>query len=140
MDFAELRAVVDNLDRDLSKENAKISIQKYGGDLDESFIVGTQNGYLRLGVELLKAGVAPYPSTDATEEKKAFSIEVELDYVIDDDSDVQFDYFERTEDLKVRAVHQSFTDRLIPFVVLGVVGLILVLAIFGAITVAKSLF
>ena len=48
MQTDELSSIVNRLDQDISRENARVTIQKYGGDLDEAFVVGTPNGYLRL--------------------------------------------------------------------------------------------
>lgn len=92
MQTDELNAIVNRLDQDICRNNAKVTIQKYGGDPDESFVVATPKGYLRLGVELLKAGLAPYVSPERA------TIDVDIEYLIDDESDVQFDYFERRED------------------------------------------
>ena len=133
MQTDELSAIVNRLDQDISRDNAKITIQKYGGDLAESFVVGTPNGYLRLGVEFLKAGLAPH----ASPEKPA--IDVDVEYLIDDDSDVQFDYFERKDQLTIKTYQSSFVDKLIPLVLLGVVGSVLVLAIVGLRTLIRAL-
>ena len=132
MQTDELSAIVNRLDQDISRDNAKITIQKYGGDLEEAFVVGTPNGYLRLGVEFLKAGLAPH----ASPEKPA--IDVDVEYLIDDDSDVQFDYFERKDQLTIQTYQSSFVDKLIPFVLLAIVGSVLVLAIVGLRTVIRA--
>jgi hypothetical protein len=132
MQTDELSAIVSRLDQDLSRDNAKITIQKYGGDLEESFVVGTPNGYLRLGVEFLKAGLAPQSSPEKPE------IEVDVEYLIDDDSDVQFDYFERKDQLTIKTYQSSFVDKLIPLVLLAIVGSVLVLAIVGLRTVIRA--
>jgi hypothetical protein len=132
METDELRTIVSRLDQTLSRENAKVTIQKYGGDLDEAFVVGTPNGYLRLGVEFLKAGLAPHapPETPA--------IDVDVEYLIDEESDVQFDYFERKAQLTIKSYQSSFVDKLIPLVLLAIVGSVLVLAIVGVRTVIKA--
>lgn len=134
METNELSSIVNRLDQDISRENARITIQKYGGDLTEAFVVGTPNGYLRLGVEFLKAGLAPYASPERAD------IDVDVEYLIHDDSDVQFDYFERREDLAIKIYTRSFVDKLIPLVLLTIVGLVLVLAIVGLRTVFRALF
>ena len=134
METNELNAIVNRLDQDISRNNAKVTIQKYGGDLDESFVVGTPNGYLRLGVEFLKAGLAPYASPERA------AIDVDVEYLIHDDSDVQFDYFERREDLTVETHTGSLVDKLIPIVMLTIAVLVLLLAIVGLRTVVKALF
>jgi hypothetical protein len=132
METDELRTIVNQLDHNLSRENAKVTIQKYGGDLDETFVVGTPNGYLRLGVEFLKAGLAPH----AAPEKPA--IDVDVEYLIDDDSDVQFDYFERKDQLTIKSYQSSFVVKIIPWVLFATVGSVLVLAIVGLRTVIKA--
>ena len=132
METDELRTIINRLDQTLSRENAKITIQKYGGDLDESFVVGTPNGYLRLGVEFLKAGLAPHASPERPE------IAVDVEYLIDDDSDVQFDYFERKDQLTIKSYQGSFVDKVIPWVFFATVGSVLVLAIVGLRTVIKA--
>ena len=128
----DLNAIVNRLDQDISRDNAKITIQKYGGDLTESFVVGTTNGYLRLGVEFLKAGLAPHTSPERS------AIDVDVEYLIDDDSDVQFDYFERKDQLTIKSYQSSFVDKLIPLVLLAIVGSVLILAIVGLRTVIKA--
>ena len=132
MEIDELNSIVNRLDQDISRENAKVTIQKYGGDLDESFVVGTPNGYLRLGVEFLKAGLAPHASSENS------AVDVDVEYLIDDDSDVQFDYFERKDQLTVRTYQSSVVEKLIPLALLAVVGSVLVLAIIGLRTVIKA--
>jgi len=132
MQTDELSSIVNRLDQDISRENAKVTIQKYGGDLDEAFVVGTPNGYLRLGVEFLKAGLMPHSSPEKSE------IDVDVEYLIDDDSDVQFDYFERKDQLTIKSYQSSFVDKLIPWVLFATVGSVLVLAIVGLRTVIKA--
>ncbi len=140
MDMDEIKRIVSDLDKAISKENAKVSLQKYGGDLTEAFIVATEHGYLRLGVEFLKAGFAPYVSTQKTLGKRPYAIDVELDYLITEDSDVHFDYFERTEDVIIKTYQESWVDRAIPVVILGAIVSILALAVVGLVAIAKALF
>jgi len=136
----EIRRIVDELDKSISKENARVSLQRYGGEVEDAFIVATERGYLRLGVEFLKAGIAPYASPDKTLGKRPFAIEVELDYLITEDSDVNFDYFERCEDVTVKTYKESWADRFIPAAIIGGMLSILALAIVGLVVVLKSLF
>jgi len=133
MQTDELSAIVNRLDQDISRDNAKITIQKYGGDLTEAFVVGTPNGYLRLGVEFLKAGLAPHASAERP------AIDVDVEYLIDEDSDVQFDYFERKDQLTIQTYQRSFVEKLIPLLILGIVGSVLVLAIVGLRTLIRAL-
>ena len=139
MNREKLKQIVEDLDKVISKENARVSMQKYGGDLDEAFIVATENGYLRLGVEFLKAGLAPYVNAEKAASRRPYSIDVDLDYLIQEDSDVQFDYFERTEDIKIKTYNPSWVDRAIPIVMLAFLMSVLILAIAGAFAIVKGL-
>jgi len=140
MELGEIKQIVDELDRSVPKENAKVSLQKYGGDVNEAFVVATEHGYLRLGIEFLKAGFAPYVPPEKTMGKRPYAIEVEIDYLITEDSDVRFDYFERNEDVKVKTYEESFVDKLIPVGILGVMLSILALALVGLVAIIKILF
>jgi hypothetical protein len=140
MNLNEIKRIVDELDRGISKENAKVSIQKYGDDLDEAFIVATERGYFRLGVEFLKGGFTPYLSPENTMAKRPYAVDVELDYLLTEDSDVHFDYFERTEDIKIETYQESWMDKVIPVAVFGVVMSVLGLAIVGLVFIMKTLF
>jgi len=140
MNQDDIKQIVDELDRTISKENARVSLQKYGGDLDEAFIVATERGYLRLGVEFLKAGFTPHLSPEKRMGKRPYEIDVELDYLITEDSDVHFDYFERTEDIKIETHQDSWVYRVIPIAVVGVIISVLGLAMVGLVFIMKTLF
>ena len=140
MKLDEIQRIVDELDRGILKENARVSLQRYGGDLDEAFIVATERGYLRMGVEFLKAGLTPYLHTEKSRGKRPNEINVDLEYLITEDSDVQFDYFERTENIKIETYQKSWMDKLIPIAVLGVIILILGFALVGLMFTMKAIF
>jgi len=140
MKLDELKRAVDELDKSIPKGNAKVSLQKYGGDLDEAFIVATERGYLRLGVEFLKAGLAPYVPAERYLGKRPYAIDVDLDYLITEDSDVHFDYFERSEDVTVKTYQESWVNRVIPAAILGAIITILVLAVIGLGAIVKAVF
>ena len=140
MELDKIKQIVYELDENISKENAKVSLQKYGGDLDEAFIVATKRGYLRLGVEFLKAGFAPYISAERALGKRPYEIEVEMDYLITDDSDVNFNYFERREDVTVKTYQESWVDRVLPIAIVGAMFSILALAVVGLVSIIKALF
>lgn len=140
MELAEIKRVVGELDKSIPKDNAKVSLQKYGGDHDEAFIVATERGYLRLGVEFLKAGFAPYVPAEKFLGKRPYAIEVEIDYLLTEDSDVHFDYFERSENVTVKTYQESWMDRIIPIAILGAIISILVLAVVGLAAILKAVF
>ena len=55
MTDSEIQETVRSLDSGISKDNARVLMKQYGGGPDESQIIATRNGFLRLGVELMKA-------------------------------------------------------------------------------------
>lgn len=61
-ELQELGEIVDRLDLLIPRDGATLRIP---GDPDGNTTVGTQQGYLRLGVELLKAGLHPQALGDA---------------------------------------------------------------------------
>lgn len=140
MELSEVERLVGELDAGIPREGARVSLQKYGGDLDEAFVVANTRGYLRLGVEFLKAGLAPHVPSERTLGKRPDAIDVELEYLITDDSDVNFDYFERREDVTVKTYEETWADRVIPFAVLGAILMILALALVGLAALVRSLF
>lgn len=140
MNLDELKDIIGRLDAGIPRENAKVSFQKYGcgdGDLEEAFIVATENGYLRMGVEFLKAGITPHLSPRGG---RPFAIAVDLDYLFAENSDVYFDYFERREEIQVRTYEETWVDKFIPLAASGVILAVLALAIVGLVTIIKALF
>lgn len=140
MNQDELREIIEKLETGISKENARVSIHKYGEGLDEAFIVATENGYLRMGVEFLKAGITPHLPPERFQGERRNAIDVELDYLMAEDSDVHFDYFERNEDMRVETSQESWVDRAIALSVVGIIVTVLALAIFGLVAIIKALF
>ena len=103
-DLSKLAPLVAELDQGVSKNGAVIRLVEPQRAPDKSKIVGNRLGYLRLGVELLKAGLAPEPADKAGE---PFKIDVDLRYVIDPDSDVIFREFELRTDLTAANVYEE---------------------------------
>jgi hypothetical protein len=90
MDRAYIEAAIGNLDAEIPKGDASVVISLYGGGPDECAMVANEAGYLRLGVEMLKAAFAP-----AGHYERAYAIPVELDYLFSPDSEVRINWFER---------------------------------------------
>src|ERR671926_1315732 len=139
MNPEELREIIERLDAALPRENARVSIQTYGEDMEEAFLVATGNGYLRLGVEFLKAGVAPYLPPEKTEGKRPHAVDVDLDYLLDAGSDVRFDYFERNEELPVETEQNTWLDKAAPVTCMVLIIAVGVLALLGLSTIVKAL-
>ncbi len=140
MELDEIERIVGELDKRVPKENARVTLQKYGDGLDEAFIVANEHGYLRLGIEFLKAGFAPYVPAERFLGQRPYAIDVDIDYLMTEDSDVHFDYFERNKDVTVTTNQESWVDRIIPLTILGVIVATLALAIVGLIAIVKALF
>ena len=117
--------MVADLDAAVPRAGARVYLSQYGGGPDESKMVANQRGYLRLGIELLRAAFAP-PSPKSQEQ-----IEVDLRYLLTEESTVGFDWFERREDLADAKLTERRPSRFIPsMLVLGLVA-VLILAMIG---------
>ena len=55
MEDSEAKRLIQLLDEGVEKENAKVLLTQYGGGPDESKIIATKEGYLRFGIEIMKA-------------------------------------------------------------------------------------
>jgi hypothetical protein len=124
---ASAESLVTELDELVPRDGACVTLRQYGGGPDESRITANQRGYLRLGIEFLKAAFAPT--------NKENSLKADIGYLLTEDSDVGFDWFERREDLPLplkpgrrrRIVASAFALGCLVFVAaLAVVGLIAV--------------
>lgn len=90
---ATVQKLITELDAVIPRDGARVQLSQYGGGLDEGRVIATQQGYLRLGIEFLRAAYAA-PSANAPTQ-----INVDLDYLLTDDSDIGFDWFERVESI-----------------------------------------
>jgi hypothetical protein len=88
----ELRELVEELDRLVPKEGAKLKIP---ADPGGHATIGTQRGYLRLGVEMLRAGLAPIGAS----ELESARIPLDIDYLLTPDSQPPFDRCEIDEEV-----------------------------------------
>ncbi|HEX6963746.1 MAG TPA: hypothetical protein VF175_17900 [Lacipirellula sp.] len=91
MDRAHIEPIVAALDQTVPKEGARMFIRQYGGGPDECVVVANEAGYLRLGIELLKAALAPTGFHNRRD-----AVEIDVDYLLRD-SEVQLDWLERRE-------------------------------------------
>jgi hypothetical protein len=133
VDERRVQDLTSELDELIPREGSLVRIQLVGGGPDESYWVGNRLGYLRLGVELLKGAFAP-PAPDASEHVVVFD-----DSVLDDTSDVEFQWFERREDIVRGQPHPPRGSRIGP--VLMAAGCLLALLVFavGLVTIASWL-
>ncbi len=123
MDYSRIRDLVAELDLTVPREGAVARLEQYGGGPDESQVIANRSGGIRLGIEFLKAALAA--DEKATEARPG--VQIELDYLLDPDSDVDFDWLEVREELQPAAVIRSRSARLVEVAL----GLLVLLAIFG---------
>lgn len=122
MDSEEIERIVQTLDAAVPRDGAHVRIEQMDLGPDKTVVAANRTGYLRLGIEMLKAAFAaerePTPATlpdgapgpegergeqaTETQAKPALaSIAVDLDYLLTPDSMVRFTGFERGE-LEIR--------------------------------------
>jgi hypothetical protein len=132
MNDERVLALVDELDAQVPREGALVRFEQYGGGPDESKVVANRAGYFRLGIEFLKGGLAPFNPG-----KNADLIEVEIEYLLDAESNISFDWFERTEQISRQpARNQSpLTQHVLGLTVAAVLITLLVCAAVGAWTI-----
>jgi hypothetical protein len=135
VDSHRLSELIGELDDQVPVDGAIVQFIQYGGGPDESKIIANRLGYLRLGIEFLKGGIA-IPSGAAPS-----LVNVVIDYLTDDNSNISFDWFEHTEALTGQHGAQlpAWKRRLIGATLWFVVLTVAVLAGVGAITVFRSL-
>jgi hypothetical protein len=128
-DTEQIKKMVTELDLAVPREGARVHLSQYGGGPDESKVVGNQRGYLRFGIEFLRAAFAP-PSA-----KSEAMIDADLRYLLTEDSDFGFDWFERREDLPTGIQAEQKPRRFVPAIITLVLISGLILAIIGLGTV-----
>lgn len=126
----QIRRLVGELDRAVPRDGAHVRLEQYGGGPDESRIVANEIGFMRLGIELLQAGVASVEATPTP-------VDVDLTYLVDSDSVIGFHEIIRDDDLPV--VSRPVRSGIDIVAIVGTTGClaVVVLAIIGAIAVIR---
>jgi hypothetical protein len=120
------------LDDAVPRDNARVKFEQYGGGPDESHVIANREGYLRLGVEFLKAAYAPAGIAHSRD-----AVPVDLDYLVTSDSTVDFDWFERREPDSASTLDAG--SHVVPIIILGMFLSVIGLAAVGLYTVAHWL-
>jgi hypothetical protein len=94
MNDEAIQNAISSLDKAVPKEGARVAMVQYGGGPDESQIIANRQGYLRLGIEFLKAA---YSTPLQPEPKAPDMVKLDLEYLLTNDSDINFDWCERCE-------------------------------------------
>ena len=84
-----IQRIIAQLDAAVPKDGARVKLSQDGAGIDEPTVTATQQGILRLGIEFLRAAYAP-----ASEQAPSL-VAIDLDYLLTDDSDLGFNWFER---------------------------------------------
>lgn len=137
LEESQIRSIVDQLDRAVPQENTIVRLEQYGGGPDEGRIVANRVGYLRLGIEFLRAGIEAEPCQFPKQ------IKLGIAQLIDENSSIGFDEFLRDDSLPLRQNSEAVGRGLMRF--LAGVGLgatligILVLALIGICALFRGL-
>lgn len=92
---ARVQELVKELDALVPRTDAVVVMSVYGGGCDESQITATENGYLRLGIEMLKA-----PSALRVIDGADIQLDVSLEGLVSEQSDINFHVFHLDDTLK----------------------------------------
>ena len=96
---ARVQKLVEEIDALVPRTDAVVVMNVYGGGCDESQITATENGYLRLGIEMLKA-----PSALRFIDGRDIQLDVNLEGLVSEQSDINFHVFHLDDTLKPDAV------------------------------------
>jgi hypothetical protein len=131
VDERRIQEVIAFLEQEVPRDRARVKLAQYGGSPDESQIVANETGFLRLGVEFLKAAYAPI-----VDRSGSAAVKVDIDYLLTRDSSIQFDWVERRE-----PVEEQFASpgRLVPVLLLSILAVGVVLAVVGLLAVLRWL-
>lgn len=123
VDIQKLKSLISQLDEMVPKENAHVGLVCVGGP-SESEMLGNAAGYVRFGIELMKGGIA-----DATDPESPNDIEVDLEKIIDEGSDVHFNIFTRDEAAEIKKLPPiTWKDR---FILVAVVVMLFAVGVLG---------
>src|SRR5688572_3123919 len=113
-DPVQIADMIESLDREVPREGAWVEMEQYGGGPDEGQIVANRLGFLRLGIEFLKAGIANDPhGSDAAGPRGA---PIDLEYLVTPDSTINFDWFELRESPQERPAYRTrLVDSVVSF-------------------------
>src|SRR5437879_948503 len=103
MEETRINEIIQELEQSVPKADAKVRvIMKYDDDPLE--ILASRNGYLRLGIECIKASIAP------SKNPNSYAINADWDYLFAKDS-IKFSRVARTENVDLPQVEESTSER-----------------------------
>jgi hypothetical protein len=92
MDTEDIQRRIDELDAAVSREGAQLLIFCEGGENQDCELIGNRQGYLRAGVELLRAAVAPLRPGDSI-------TSINIDYLVANERSLRVKRLTRQEDV-----------------------------------------
>ena len=126
----EIETILADLDERIPRPEKCVQITVYGGGPDESRMRATRDGFLRLGLEIMRAAFAK-----PTVPEHPHILDVNVDAILTDDSEVGIDWFERVETITQPEVELRFRDKLAPAVIALILIAILICTVVGAGTI-----
>ena len=131
MNRERISAIVTELEQLVPTENASVLFSQYGGGPDETKVVATEEGYLRLGLEFMKAASAP-----PLKKSEPTAIAVNLASLVSQESSVSFNWFERVERLD-QQLKLSRPSAILRWGLAIAGGLLIAMALVGLITTIR---
>jgi hypothetical protein len=134
MELDDIKKIIEELDRGISKVGAAVRLDTC--DPNDLYVTATQNGYLRIGVEFLKAAFAPQQTSDS----ESRLIQVDTEYLITKDSSTDFSSFERVDEIVEESQEDSLSDSIVMYLILAVLIAIPIFAVIGLISLLRMLY
>ncbi len=138
---ARVQELVEELDALVPHADAVAVMNVYGGGCDEGQITATENGYLRLGIALMKA-----PSALRFVDGRVIQLDVDLEGLVSERSDINFHLFHLDDTLKPDAApsapkaKQPWQDKLIGTACGLLCLLLLYVVAVGFVTIGRWIF
>jgi hypothetical protein len=131
MENKKISDFADELESTIQPSNIFIKIIQHGGGPDESHIRANRAGYLHLASLFLRAAIAPHRADTIHD-----SIDIDSNQFIDEDSNVNFQWLERSENIeKPQEYKRRFLDTLFSIGCCAIAILLFVILIIGIATV-----
>ena len=130
---AEIRELVERLDRLIPKDGAHLTIP---AEPEGKTTLGNRLGYLRFGIAFLAAALSPVPATESAPAR----IEPRIEELLTKDSAAPFDLCEVDESIVSRPPVRAGVGALGQLVAAGIVVALLLLAFMGGSVVVRWIF
>jgi hypothetical protein len=138
----ELQNIIDQLEQDVSKDNATFGIFQYGGGSDESYIKADKEGLKLFAIYLLKAASnADYIISH--KEKNIDTVPFQESW-INEQSDTVIQYIEpvnkRPVNVEGKKYKERFVEKLLPYGCFLGLAILLIAIVIGLWTIVKWVF